>query len=257
MMNVRGHSQDRLRYDSAGSDYEDSNVIARRNRTRPARTSPPRRRNRGSSRERPDRGRRGERERSDRNDRRGSTKSSASAPASMAAKVKVKRKIKLKSNEMNIHHIYVNGGNTEDEFQVVQLMEIDVKTTKLNEEWLILKEESLCAFYMEGKCSRGADCPYSHAALPPRKMELCKFYLMDCCAKKEKCLYLHKDFPCKFFHTGKKCRSSAEDCKFSHDPLSETTRAILIKHIETAPREILGDFPRLTREETIQVPTSG
>jgi hypothetical protein len=65
-----------------------------------------------------------------------------------------------------------------------------------------MKEESICAFYMEGKCSRGNDCPYSHAALPPRKMELCKFYLMDCCAKKEKCLYLHKDFPCKFFHTG-------------------------------------------------------
>lgn len=66
-----------------------------------------------------------------------------------------------------------------------------------------MKDESICAFYMEGKCSRGNDCPYSHAALPPRKMELCKFYLMDCCAKKEKCLYLHKDFPCKFFHTGK------------------------------------------------------
>lgn len=66
-----------------------------------------------------------------------------------------------------------------------------------------IKDESICAFYMEGKCSRGSDCPYSHAALPPRKMELCKFYLMDCCAKKEKCLYLHKDFPCKFFHTGK------------------------------------------------------
>lgn len=65
-----------------------------------------------------------------------------------------------------------------------------------------VKDESICAFYMEGKCSRGNDCPFSHAALPPRKMELCKFYLMDCCAKKEKCLYLHKDFPCKFFHTG-------------------------------------------------------
>ena len=65
-----------------------------------------------------------------------------------------------------------------------------------------VKDESICAFYMEGKCSRGSDCPYSHAALPPRKMELCKFYLLDCCAKKEKCLYLHKDFPCKFFHTG-------------------------------------------------------
>lgn len=139
------------------------------------------------------------------------------------------------------------------------------------------KDESICAFYMEGKCSRGSDCPYSHAALPPRKMELCKFYLMDCCAKKDKCLYLHKDFPCKFFHTGKfflhatselfwimsstlflpsqgkKCRFTAEDCKFSHDVLSDTMRAILVKHIETAPREILGDFPRLTREETIQV----
>lgn len=65
-----------------------------------------------------------------------------------------------------------------------------------------IKDESICAFFMEGKCSRGSDCPYSHAALPPRKMELCKFYLMDCCAKKEKCLYLHKDFPCKFYHTG-------------------------------------------------------
>ncbi|XP_032796950.2 zinc finger CCCH domain-containing protein 4 isoform X2 [Daphnia magna] len=114
------------------------------------------------------------------------------------------------------------------------------------------KEEPICAFYMEGKCSRGNDCPYSHAALPPRKMELCKFYLMDCCAKKEKCLYLHKDFPCKFFHTGKKCRHNSEECKFSHEPLTETMRAILIKHIETAPREILGDFPRLSREETIQ-----
>lgn len=57
----------------------------------------------------------------------------------------------------------------------------------------------------------------------------------------------------KFFFLGKKCRHSAEECKFSHDSLSETMRAILIKHIETAPREILGDFPRLTREETIQV----
>lgn len=56
------------------------------------------------------------------------------------------------------------------------------------------------------------------------------------------CLYL-----------GRKCRNTAESCKFSHETLSETMRAILIKHIETAPREILGDFPRLTREETIQV----
>ena len=41
---------------------------------------------------------------------------------------------------------------------------------------------------------------------------------------------------------------TAESCKFSHDPLSDVTRNILLKHLEGAPKEILGDFPRLTRE---------
>lgn len=83
--------------------------------------------------------------------------------------------------------------------------------------------DSICVYYMQGKCHRGDDCPYSHNALPPRKMELCKFYLMDCCAKRDKCLYMHHDFPCKFFHTGLKC-ASGDNCKFSHDPLNEQVR---------------------------------
>ncbi|XP_042213829.1 protein suppressor of sable-like isoform X1 [Homarus americanus] len=78
-------------------------------------------------------------------------------------------------------------------------------------------------------------------------MELCKFYMMDCCAKKDKCLYMHKDFPCKHYHTGVKCKS-AEKCKFSHDHLSDAARNVLLKHIELAPKDILGDFPRLTKE---------
>ena len=131
---------------------------------------------------------------------------------------------------------------------------------------------------MQGKCHRGDDCPFSHNALPPRKMELCKFYLMDCCAKRDKCLYMHHDFPCKFFHTGLKC-SQGENCKFSHEPLNEQViqnmkmhfnsvftysikfseiqclyfifsqvKSILLKHLETAPKEILGNFPRLSRD---------
>lgn len=80
--------------------------------------------------------------------------------------------------------------------------------------------DAICVYYMQGKCHRGDDCPYSHNALPPRKMELCKFYLMDCCAKRDKCLYMHHDFPCKFFHTGMKC-SQGDNCKFSHEPLNE------------------------------------
>ncbi|XP_066996739.2 protein suppressor of sable [Anabrus simplex] len=107
--------------------------------------------------------------------------------------------------------------------------------------------DCICMFYMQGKCQKGEDCPYSHNALPPRKMELCKFYLMDCCAKKDKCLYMHHDFPCKFYHTGLKCFSGPR-CKFSHGHLTDTMRAVLLKHLETAPKEILGDFPRLSRE---------
>ncbi|XP_050593538.1 protein suppressor of sable isoform X1 [Bombus affinis] len=107
--------------------------------------------------------------------------------------------------------------------------------------------DAICVYYMQGKCHRGDDCPFSHNALPPRKMELCKFYLMDCCAKRDKCLYMHHDFPCKFFHTGLKC-SQGENCKFSHQPLNEQVKGILLKHLETAPKEILGDFPRLSRE---------
>ncbi|XP_059469011.1 uncharacterized protein LOC132192852 isoform X2 [Neocloeon triangulifer] len=109
-----------------------------------------------------------------------------------------------------------------------------------------------CMFYLQGKCHKGELCTFSHSGTPEHKNELCKFYLMDCCAKKEKCLYMHSEFPCKFFHTGMKCYSK-ENCKFSHDPLTERTREILLKHIETAPKEILGEFPQLPRNEIGEV----
>ncbi|KAK0167829.1 hypothetical protein PV327_001687 [Microctonus hyperodae] len=112
--------------------------------------------------------------------------------------------------------------------------------------------DAICLYYMQGKCHRGDDCPFSHNAMPPRKMELCKFYLMDCCAKRDKCLYMHHDFPCKFFHTGLKC-NNGDNCKFSHEPLNEQVKNILLKHLETAPKEILGDFPRLSREGALMM----
>ncbi|GAB0091167.1 hypothetical protein DMENIID0001_059790 [Sergentomyia squamirostris] len=89
----------------------------------------------------------------------------------------------------------------------------------------------------------------------PRKMELCKFYLMDCCAKREKCLYMHSDFPCKYYYLGFTCVNREEGtCKFSHGrPLTNQLRGILLKHLETAPKEILGDFPRLGREHALNL----
>ncbi|XP_046867635.1 protein suppressor of sable isoform X2 [Drosophila willistoni] len=82
----------------------------------------------------------------------------------------------------------------------------------------------------------------------PRKLELCKFYLMDCCAKRDKCSYMHKEFPCKYYYLGMECYAG-EDCLFHHgEPLSEQLRNILLKHMETAPKEILGDFKRIGRD---------
>lgn len=88
-----------------------------------------------------------------------------------------------------------------------------------------------------------------------RKMELCKFYLMDCCAKRDKCLYMHADFPCKFYYLGIRCSlNERNNCKFLHGkPLTDNLRAILLKHLETAPKEILGDFPRLSRDNAIKM----
>lgn len=92
-----------------------------------------------------------------------------------------------------------------------------------------------------------------HRSNGPRKMELCKFYLMDCCAKREKCLYMHSDFPCKYYYLGLKCKEQ-DKCLFSHgNPLTDELRVILLKHLETAPQEILGDFPRINRESAVKM----
>ncbi|CAH1184639.1 unnamed protein product [Phyllotreta striolata] len=125
------------------------------------------------------------------------------------------------------------------------------KERKLDESALIDNQE-VCVFYLQGKCLKN-DCPYSHEVSPPMKLELCKFYLMDCCAKGENCSYMHSEFPCKFYHTGLKC-SQGDDCKFAHGKaLSESLKQILFKHIETAPREILGEFPRMSREDALNI----
>lgn len=88
----------------------------------------------------------------------------------------------------------------------------------------------------------------------PRKAELCKFYLMECCAKGENCLYMHGDFPCKYYYLGMKNNHNRETCKFSHGkPLSDQLRNVLLKHLETAPKEIIGDFPRMPRENVISL----
>ncbi|CAO1358118.1 unnamed protein product [Diamesa hyperborea] len=114
-------------------------------------------------------------------------------------------------------------------------------------------EKELCLRFSEfGNCPEGDSCTRVHEVRAPKKMELCKFYLMECCAKREKCSYMHGDFPCKYYYLGLKCMN--KDCKFNHGkPLTENLKMILLKHLDTAPKEILGDFPRIGRENALKM----
>ncbi|CAG0889916.1 unnamed protein product [Cyprideis torosa] len=108
--------------------------------------------------------------------------------------------------------------------------------------------ERTCMYWLQGYCNKGSRCPFAHGEHTPQKIdELCKFYAMRCCAKKDKCLYMHDTFPCKYYHTGAECPDNRE-CLFSHQPLNPTTKALLLKFLESAPKDILGDIPRMTMD---------
>ena len=81
---------------------------------------------------------------------------------------------------------------------------------------------------MEDKC-------HKTGKEPPQvwNMSMCYLYLRDGCPNRDRCLYgyLHKGFPCKFFHTGRSCGATAESCQFSHEPLNDMTRSLILKVI--------------------------
>ncbi|XP_062596080.1 zinc finger CCCH domain-containing protein 4-like [Saccostrea cucullata] len=90
-----------------------------------------------------------------------------------------------------------------------------------------MEERPICRFYKEGKCQKGYDCPFNHEKTP-KKPELCKYYLNSYCSKEDNCIFMHSEFPCKFFHTGQECYGG-DNCKFSHDPLTDETRHLIEK----------------------------
>ncbi|XP_036818054.1 zinc finger CCCH domain-containing protein 4 isoform X3 [Oncorhynchus mykiss] len=90
------------------------------------------------------------------------------------------------------------------------------------------KGKAICKYYMEGRCTWGEHCNFSHDIELPKKKELCKFYITGFCARAENCPYMHGDFPCKLFHTTGSC-VNGDECMFSHEPLTDDTQDLLNK----------------------------
>ncbi|XP_078517142.1 zinc finger CCCH domain-containing protein 4 isoform X2 [Lissotriton helveticus] len=85
------------------------------------------------------------------------------------------------------------------------------------------KGKVICKYFLEGRCTWGEHCNFSHDFEVPRRRGLCKFYVTGYCAKAENCPYMHGDFPCKVYHTTGNC-INGDDCMFSHEPLTDETR---------------------------------
>lgn len=93
------------------------------------------------------------------------------------------------------------------------------------------KPRVLCRYWMEGKCTKGEECTFSHAQKPLKTPEeakseqVCKFFMAGNCLKGDTCLYSHdlSRVPCKFFHVKNEC-SAGDSCRFSHDPINEEMR---------------------------------
>ncbi|XP_051503784.1 zinc finger CCCH domain-containing protein 6 [Myxocyprinus asiaticus] len=103
----------------------------------------------------------------------------------------------------------------------------------------------ICKYFIEGRCIKGDQCKFEHDnVVPEKKKELCKFYVQGYCTKGDICIYMHNEYPCKFFHTGAKCYQG-DNCKFSHEPLTDVTKELLDKILNTEEENVNEDVLEL------------
>lgn len=115
-----------------------------------------------------------------------------------------------------------------------------------------------CKYWMEGRCSKGSSCTYSHALRPNKTFsearlegEVCRFHIQGTCLKGDSCLYSHdlSQVPCKFYHIHGSCTKSP--CKYSHAPFKgEDERRLFFANVmkDTIGSSTLQD-PRLMVDE--------
>ena len=100
-----------------------------------------------------------------------------------------------------------------------------------------LRSRVPCSFYLEGRCDKGAACPFPHEGVPSRKHEMCKYFERGACKEGERCLFSHeaRTVCCAALFQGR-CRAGA-GCRFSHAAPSEAQRAVLLKAAARQARE--------------------
>ncbi|XP_028255448.1 uncharacterized protein LOC114431928 [Parambassis ranga] len=92
---------------------------------------------------------------------------------------------------------------------------------------LLVDGRLICRHFVWGRCHKADECQLEHIqGYNGLLKEVCKFYVQECCTKGESCPYMHKSFPCKFYHSTGKC-FQGDDCRFSHEPLTELTKQLL------------------------------
>lgn len=95
-----------------------------------------------------------------------------------------------------------------------------------------------CRYWMEGKCSKGDECTFSHAVKPNKSTEeakstdVCRYHIAGNCLKGDTCMFSHdlSRVPCKFFHVKGECASGSA-CRFSHSPISEEERHLMFAEL--------------------------
>ncbi|XP_073495635.1 zinc finger CCCH domain-containing protein 6 [Phyllobates terribilis] len=123
----------------------------------------------------------------------------------------------------------------------------------INQHTVERKGKQICKYFLEARCIKGDQCKFDHDAEIEKKKEICKFYIQGFCTRGENCIYMHGEFPCKFHHTGAKCYQR-DNCKFSHDPLTDESRELLHKVLNTEEEE---EEEEEMDEEPEEVPQHG
>ncbi|XP_039528239.1 zinc finger CCCH domain-containing protein 6 [Pimephales promelas] len=112
----------------------------------------------------------------------------------------------------------------------------------------------ICKYFLEDRCIKGDQCKFEHDhVVPEKKKELCKFYVQGYCTKGDICIYMHSEYPCKFFHTGAKCYQG-DNCKFSHEPLTDVTKELLDKILNTDEETVNEDEMELADLRKTRMP---